>query len=75
MVMSEETTKSLSSTTDSKKKKKRYVYLEKFKSLESEVVDQKEYISELQQSVKNLHIVLGVLVFMIATLIVKVFIG
>ena len=53
--MLEESTKPLSSTTGSKKKRNRYVYLEKFKALESRVADQEHTVIKLSKIVKRLY--------------------
>ena len=73
--MSAETTKSLSSTTDLKKKRKRYVYLEKFKTLEAKVEDQDLELEEIKDRLKSLYVIIGGLTIMVGILFTKVFIG
>lgn len=73
--MSAETTKSLSSTTDLKKKRKKYVYLDRFKSLEELVDDHRDEIEEIRDRLKSLYVILGGIVIILGILATKVFIG
>jgi hypothetical protein len=58
--------------TDSKKKRKRYVYLDKFKSLEYSV---QEHIENTDKRFISLYIILGVLIVTVGVLYAKVIIG
>jgi hypothetical protein len=73
--MSAETTKSLSSTTDLKKKRKRYVYLEKFKTLEATVEDHDSELEEINNRLKSLYVIIVGLTITVGILFGKVFIG
>lgn len=61
--------------TDLKKKKKRYVYLDKFVNLSTEVQEQGESVMELRDKLVKLQIVVTILIIMDLLIFTKVLLG